>query len=192
MEDQVKIRTSPRFKGRFFTWRVTVQNNHELGISDVLLVFSSGKRETTMSYLFHKLVWDELTKIELDLFILGLKPKNDKEWAFLKVLSEHPKKAVRLKLLEIERQLGQEQTSQVSYQGMHRIRTEIQKERRRLPKPPKFKGWIRSLAQRGKSSGPKAGIEPVSLDLPGFVDKQDEYELWVTLLTPSLASFRTG
>jgi len=186
MKDQLELRLSPRFKGRFFTFRAEIYIDHDNRSKASLLVFSSGKREAVMNYLWSKHVWDQLTKIEYELFLLTLKPTEFKKWNFLKLQVKFSKSALREQLVQSELRNGEEETSRARYIGLKHLSIEIQKEIRILPKTKKFSGYIRSLATRGKSHGTKTGIEPVSPDPSDYIVREDQDLKWYTWLTPSL------
>lgn len=184
MKKQYKeTRKSPRFHGRFFTWRVTRFTNQENGVKAVFLVFSSGKREVVKKYLWHKLVWDQLTKIELELFLVLLRDSDYAYWSFLKLLVFVPKKILRKNLNAAETKLGLPITNRESYLGLQRLDIEIQEEIRNLPKPPKFSGWIRSLSSRGKTLTGEKGIEPLSSAPSEYHEYIDFKQLWEALLS---------
>lgn len=177
-----EIRKFPRFPGSFHTWRLTSFVDQENRLKAGLLVFSSGKREAVKSFLWHKLVWDQLTKIEFELFIGLLKETDYREWNFLRSLLLIPIKSLRENLNSAEISLNQEETSQVRYQGYKRIRIEIQREIRSLPKTKKFSGYIRSLAARGKNKLGSSRIELDALSKTDYVDEINKDELWKLLL----------
>jgi hypothetical protein len=56
------------FRGPLNQFRVMQSIDHEQGISRFWTVFSQGKRSTLVKYLWGKLLWDELNKLERDLF----------------------------------------------------------------------------------------------------------------------------
>lgn len=187
MSSNQEIRKFPRFKGRFFTFRVTTFVDHENRSKASLLVYSSGKREVVKRALWLKLLHDQLTKIEFELFIYLVGEKDYKIWSFLKLLIKSPKSQLREKLLASERQLGEQESSRSSYQGTLRINIEIQREIRRIPKTKKFSGYIKSLAARGKSKPGTKRIELLSTITEDFKEHIDLYELWEFLLSaPSL------
>lgn len=186
MKDQLELRQSPRFKGRFFTFRAVVYIDQDNRSKASLLVFSSGKREAVTNYLWCKHVWDQLTKVEFELFLLTLKPNDFMKWNFLKLQLKFSKSELRDQLVQQERRLGKEETSRARYLGLKHLSIEIQKEIRILPKTKKFSGYIRSLATRGKSHGAKTGIEPVSPDPSDYKFLEDQDHLWYTWLNPSL------
>lgn len=149
---ETRPRSKPKFKGSFFTWRTIISTNHEQGTQDVFLVFSSGKREAVLKYLWLKLVWAELTKDEFLLFVTTLKPSQVKEWAFLKALLRYPRGRIRSRLQELETLLGQKPSSQSSYLGYRRIRIDLQRWSRKLPKVKPYSGYVRNIASLGKNS----------------------------------------
>lgn len=186
MKDQLDTRLSPRFKGRFFTFRATILIDQDNRSKASYLVFSSGKREAVAQYLWCKHVWDQLTKIEYSLFLMLLKPTDFKKWNFLKLQIKFSKSALRKTLIAEEKRLGDVETSRERYLGIKHLSIEIQKEIRSLPKTKKFTGYIRSLATRGKSTGTKTGIEPVSLEPSDFIVHEDQDRQWYLRLHPSL------
>jgi hypothetical protein len=184
------IRRHPRFKGRFFTFRSTYFVDQENRSKQSFLVYSSGRREVVKRYLWLKLVHDQLTRIEYDLFINLLEEDDDKIWSFLKLLVFTPKKLLRDRLLRTETKLGQEVSTRESYRGSQQLNIEIQKETRRLPKTKKFSGYIRSLASRGKTKLGTGRIELPSITIPDFKDEINLSIFWESqLAAPSLESF---
>jgi len=178
-----EISRFPRFQGGFHTWRQTIFIDQENRIKDVFLVFSSGKREAVQKLLWHKLVWDQLSKIEFELFIFLLKDSDYIYWSFLKLLAFIPKKILRKNLNVAEKRLNLPITSRESYIGLLRIRIEIRKETRSLPKTKKFSGYIKSLASRGKSQLGVSRIELETSASPDFVNETDQYIVWEALLS---------
>jgi len=180
----VKFRTFPLFKGKFFTFAVDLYTNYELGYKEVFLVFSKGSREATLKKLWLKLVWDNLTSEEFSLLISSLTDLDYKKWAFLKAITLLPKQMVRKRLIEAEQQTGETVSSRLSYQGIQSMGIEIQRINRKLPKPKKFKGYIKS-----NSAGDKGFLGTVRSELPTPVisetdiTNEDQYKIWVSLLT---------
>jgi hypothetical protein len=186
-DEPVETRKFPRFKGRFFTFRAVVLVDQENRVQSSLLVFSSGKREVVKRYLWLKHVWDQLTRIEYELFILLLTDKDHKEWSFLKLQTEFSKAELRFSLINSEILNGDDRLSlRESYLGIKNIHIEIQREIRILPKTKKFSGYIKSLASRGKSKGAEKGIEPLSADPSTYIVDEDQFLLWESRLKPSL------
>lgn len=140
----------PKFKGGYFKWTLVLNTNREKSTQDVLLVFSSGKREAVLEYLWLKFLHSQLTKDEFTLFIGSLKPKEEKKWAILRLLaSDFSKKLLRKRLIKMEMFLGQKPSSKDRLFGFQRMSIEIRKEVRRLPKVKKFSGYIKSPSSAG-------------------------------------------
>lgn len=174
------FRNYPKFSGVFFSWRVVLSTDHEKGFQDVLFVFSSGKREAVLEYLWLKFLWDQLSSDENLLFLMTLKETDYKKWAFLKVLLQSNKKTLRSRLNQIESKSGLEVSSRVRYQGHKRIRIEIQKESRRLPKPKKFSGYVRNISAIGSKSRKTRFLETITEQI--YLDeKQFDWELALTV-----------
>jgi hypothetical protein len=112
-------------------------------------VYSSGSRETVLRFLWLKHLWSQLTKEEYLLFISTLKDSDEKKWSFLRLTTQIPKRVLRERLLKIEKLLGEEESSKLKLNGLYRIRFEIREETRRLPKVPKFSGYIKSPSAAG-------------------------------------------
>lgn len=148
---QQRLRDKPKFSGAFYSWKQTVVIDRDKGVEEYFLVFSSGKREAVRRYLWLKLLWAELTKEEFHLFLLTLGDREDKKWAMVKLLSSLPRKLLRARLLRLEELLGEKRSSRESYLGSQRIRIELQRGTRKLPKTPKYSGYVRSIASLGKS-----------------------------------------
>lgn len=149
------IPAKPRFAGGFITWRVTLSTQETKGIKDVLLVYSSGSREAVLEYLWLKFVWNQLSKDEFLLFMATLKESDEKKYSFLRRLTKFPKKKLRDRLQEIEGILGLKVSSQQRLSGYYRLRIEIHKETRSLPRTKKYTGWARSASAVG-NKGPNA------------------------------------
>lgn len=188
MEKFREIRRFPRFHGGFHTWRSTIFVDQENRSKVDFLVFSSGKREAVKRYLWLKLLWNSLSKIEFELFLSLLSDSDYKEWSYLKLSLQIPKKKLRVRIIIAELFLGDTEISwRKSYIGSLRIRIEIQKEIRKLPKTKKFSGYIKSLSARGKSSNGRSGIEPDLTSPYDYVEKIDQESIWWAFLSkPSL------
>lgn len=174
------VRKIPNFSGGFFTWTQTFNINREQGFIERFVVLSSGKRQSVIKKLWLKLLWDELSELEFFLFIsmpevLG----NNKFNGFLRMKLEVPKKILRQRLLKIENLLGNTLSSRVHYQGIKNLKVEILTEKTSLAKTKKFSGYIKSLSQRGKSSGGSGIPEPID-----EITFHDEEEIdWYDLLS---------
>lgn len=156
-------RKIPNFSGGFSTVRVTLSTDREKGTIVRFVVFSSGKRHSLFKYLWHKLVWDELSKLEFELFLsMPESLSNPKIVGFLRSRLSIDKRVLRKRLNMLELLLGEKVTSLESYRGLKRMRLDIQKEIGRLPKVPKFSGYCRSISAIGKSQGCSVKPEPAS------------------------------
>jgi len=177
------VRKHPRFKGRFYTVRVTFNTDQEKGFSEEFLVFSQGKRESVFRKLWLKLLWDELTSIERMLFIYMLRPIDYKVYAFLKATNSVSKIVLRKRLLIIESILEENVSSRENYRSSRGQKLEIQVITRRLPKPKKFSGYVKSLSSRKGSIGAER-IELPTITVPSeMIDHEAKETLWYLLLT---------
>jgi len=183
MIDQLARTKFPRFKGRFFTWRQTILVDQENRSKDVFLVFSSGKREAVLHHLWLKLLWDSLNRIEYQLFITALSDQDYMKWAYLKASQTIPRLQLRSILIGLDPLLTQANLGRESYEGSKRIRIEIRKETRKLPKTKKFSGYIKSLSSRGKTGLKTGGIEPPATDQSAYFE-EDQFLMWERLLQP--------
>lgn len=174
------FRNFPKFPGIFFSWRIILSTDHEKGVQDALFVFSSGKREAVLEYLWLKFLWDQLAQEEYSLFLMTLKDNDHKKWAFLKVLLLKDKKSLRNRLNKIETQTGQTISTRERYLGYKRIRIEIQKETRRLPKPKKFSGYVRNISAIGSKSRKTRFLETITETIY-LSEKQFDWELALTV-----------
>jgi hypothetical protein len=153
----------PRFSGGFKTFSVSTSTNREKGTEDRLLVYSQGSRAVVVEYLWLKLLWDELTREEMKLFIMLPEVLNSEiKIGALRALLIKPKRFIRNKLIESDR-IEVSPTREL-YQGYKRLDVEIQQISRKLPKVPKFSGWIRSSsAKDNKSSRGPSFLEPLAI-----------------------------
>lgn len=175
------MRNIPNFKGPFFTWKVSLSTNREKSLQELLLVFSSGKRDRIHRYLWHKMVWDQLSKDEFLLFIsMSETLGNDKIVGFLRAKLEVPLKVLRYRLNKIESLLGEKETDYISYLGYRRIRLDIQRIERKLPKVKKFSGYVKNIASLGKGSRGSSVPEPSSKILDFVENLNDD---WYYLLS---------
>jgi len=184
-EKVVETRKFPRFKGRFFTWRQTIFVDQENRSKVNFLVFSSGKREAVLRFLWLKLLWDQLSRIEYELFVSTLTDHDYMKWSFLKLLQQIPKDRLRATLIGIDPFLTQGKLGRTNYLNSKGISIEIQKEHRKLPKTKKFSGYIKSLASRGKSSLGGGRIELPPTDPTAYFSEEDQFLIWERLLLPS-------
>lgn len=175
------VRYKPNFQGSFRSWYVVLTTNREKGLSDRFVVFSSGKRRSVHKYLWHKLLWDELSKVEFLLFIsMPETLSNMKMLGFLRCRLILNKKVLRQRVNKMEQILGEKVTSRSSYQGLKRLKIEIQMEEIKLPKVTKFSGYVKNISSIGRNSGgPRYIPEPISEE---FVEERESFD-WYELLS---------
>jgi hypothetical protein len=146
-------------------------------------VYSQGSRAKVIEYLWLKLLWDELTKKEFELFLILPETLNSEiKIAFLRTLLLQGKKVTRERLNRAQKLLGLQVSSRERYQGFKRLDVEINDFTRRLPRVPKFSGWIRSLSAVGskRSSRGPSFLEPLAIIEN---DYEDEKFSWYEVLT---------
>jgi len=173
----------PRFGGPFKSFSVMRSTNRETGVENRLLVYSQGSRAKVVEYLWLKLLWDELTKKEFELFLTFPETLNSEiKIAFLRTLLLQGKKVTRERLNTAQNLLGLQVSSRERYQGFKRLDVEINEFTRRLPRVPKFSGWVRSLSAIGskKSSRGPSYLEPLAIIEN---DYEDEKFSWYETLT---------
>lgn len=159
----VTVKKFPNFHGPFHTLMISYNINREKGTNDRFVVFSSGKRHALVKYLWYKLVWDELSRMEFHLFIsMPEVLNNTKILAFLRCRLEIDKRILRQRLLQIENLIGETPTIRSTYQGLKRMRIEIQRETISLQKVPKFSGYVRNISAIGRGNGGSRDLEPVT------------------------------
>lgn len=156
--------------------------DREHGTQDVFVVFSSGKRQTLHRYLWLKLVWDELTKEEFNLFI-SMKETldNDKIVGFLRSKLTISRKILRKRLIEIETILGEKVSKREEYQGLQRINFEFYEVQRKLPKVRKYSGYIRTPSKAGTKRSSKTLLEPGDLISEWVEDNVVDYFHFLTV-----------
>lgn len=156
----------PRFEGPFKTFSVALFSDREKGIETRLLVYSQGSRAAVNRYLWLKFLWDELTRDEFKLFLALPETLNDEmKYATLRVVLLFPKKVIRERLNRILERLKEDNFPRESYLGYKRLDVEIHEITRRLPRVPKFSGWIKSSSAVGskKSSRGPSYLEPLAI-----------------------------
>lgn len=156
----------PRFRGPFKTFSVTLFSDREKGFELRLLVHSQGSRAAVNRYLWLKFLWDNLTRDEMKLFLALPENLNDEmKYAVLRTVLLFPKKVIRDRLNRILIGLGEKPFLRDNYLGFKRLDVEIHEITRRLPRVPKFSGWIKSSSAKDskrKSRGPSF-LEPLAI-----------------------------
>lgn len=174
----------PRFKGKFFTHVIRVNADHEIGQEEVLIVYSKGSRLALVKFLWLKFIWDQLSREEFFLFInLNEVINNEKMFNYLKVINEIPKKIARKNLLNSERKLSEEESSRDRYQGIKYMSFEIYIKIRRLPKPEKFSGYVKTPSAVGTKSRSGSSFLETTTNQNEILKSLIEPINWYKLLT---------
>jgi len=178
----------PRFGGSFRTFSVALFSDREKGYEIRLLVYSQGSRAAVNRYLWLKFLWDNLTRDEMKLFLSIPENLNDEmKYAALRAVLLFPKKVVRERINRVLRRLGEKEFLRENYLGYKRLDVEIYEITRRLPRVPKFSGWIKSSSAVGskRPQGPSC-LEPLAII-------ENDYENiifdWYTNLTVDDSNF---
>lgn len=173
---------SPRFKGAFHSFSVSVHTNREKGTDSRLFVYSQGSRTAVAEYLWLKFLWDELSRKEFELFLsLTEIINNEKKFATLRAVNLNGKKITRKKLVWYETLLEGKSSNRLRYLGFRQLVVEIYDYQRSLPKVPKFSGWVRSSSSIGsKSPRGSSFLEPLAILENDYENKVLD---WYHLLT---------
>lgn len=155
----------PRFTGAFKEFSISQFTNRETGTDRRLHVFSQGSRAKVSEFLWLKYLWDELTRMEFQLFIAMPETLNSTiKVAALRAVLLYGKRRIRTKLCQASFLPEKERPTRLRYQGFKRLDVEINVIERSLPKVPKFKGWIKSSSAKDSKSyrGPRL-LEPLAI-----------------------------
>jgi hypothetical protein len=173
----------PRFSGGFKTFSVAVSSNRENGTEDRLRVYSQGSRAKIVKYLWLKFLWDSLSQLEMELFILMPETLNDEiKVSALRAVLILPKRVIRQRIIKCPFLPGKPPTRE-SYLGYKRLDVEILRFRRSLPKVPKFSGWVRSNSRVGSkrtSRGPSF-LEPLATIENDYIDITFDWYSYLTV-----------
>jgi len=173
----------PSFKGGFKSFSIAISTNREKGTESRLLVLSQGSRAKIVNYLWLKFLWDELSRDEMELF-LHLKEILDSDipFAALRAVMIVGKKKVREVLNTTPLISEDKRPSRERYLGYKRLDVEIQRIERRLPKVPKFSGWIRSSSAVGsKSSRGSSFLDPLAIIENDYTDIKFDWYSYLTV-----------
>lgn len=178
----------PRFRGPFKSFSVSVQTNRETGIDSRLLVYSQGSRAKVVQYLWLKCLWDELSREEMELFLILPEILNSEmKFGALRASLSIGKKKVRQKLVEAPFLTDKERPHRLSYLGFKRLDVEIYGFTRKLPRVPKFSGWVKSSSAVGsKRSGGPSFLDPLAVIENDYVDSKFDWYLYLTVDDQSL------
>jgi len=173
----------PRFSGGFKTFSVIQFNDREKGTESRLFVYSQGSRPKVHKYLWLKMLWNELTKLEWELFYSMTETLNSEMiYGSLRAINFQGKRRTRKRLLESSLIEDKDKPTHDRYRGFMRLKVEISKETRSLPKVPKFSGYIKSASAVGSKQPRKSSF----LDL--IAVNENDYKMdivfdWFTYLT---------
>jgi hypothetical protein len=172
------VRGKPNFIGPFFRWSVNY-NTTSQGTLTRFVVFSSGRRQTVKEYLWLKIVWDQLTTKEFELFLsLPGILENTKIVGFLRAKLINPKK-LRERLNLFETLMGDRPSSRERYKGLKRLRIEIRKETIQLRKVTKYSGYVRNISSIGRGHRGSGKPEPTG----NFLFADENQIDWFEILT---------
>lgn len=155
----------PRFKGPYKTFSVAISTNREHGTESRLLVYSQGSRAKVIKYLWLKFLWDELSRQEMKLFLyLSEVLNNPLKYAALRATILKGKKQVRERIENCPFLPEEDKPLRINYQGIRCLNVEIYEFERRLPKVPKYSGWIKSSSSKGsKRSRGSSFLDPLAI-----------------------------
>lgn len=173
----------PRFAGGFKTFSVSQFNDREKGTESRLFVYSQGSRPKVHKFLWLKLLWNELNKQEWELFLSMPETLNSEMiYSSLRAINFQGKRITRRRLIEAPFVDEKDKPTYDRYRGFMRLKVEISREIRSLPKVPKFSGYIKSASAVGTKTSRKSSF----LDL--MIVNEEDYKLdivfdWFSYLT---------
>jgi hypothetical protein len=170
--------SKPRFSGGFKTFSVSKSINRENRTESRLFVFSQGSQTKVFEYLWLKLLWDNLTKLEMELIYFSKELNSEFKFSILRSINIKGKIHVRTRLNIL---FPGGIFSRKRYQGFKRLNVEIYEEQRSLLRTTKFSGWIRSSSAKGskRSSGDSSFLEALTSIEYKIVEEIN----WLFLLT---------
>lgn len=163
----------PRFSGGFQSFSVSFNEDRENGVDSRLFVYSQGSRPKVHIYLWLKLLWNELTKDEWLLFLSMTEtfPKSSEMiYDSLRAINFQGKRKTRQRLIQSPICPKLYKPDYDRYRGFMRLNVEISRETRRLPKPPKFSGYIKSASAVGskRSSGKSSYLDLMAINCEDY------------------------
>lgn len=184
---ELKSRDIPSFGGAFHRFKIRISTNQEKGTQDYFIVLSQGRRHTFSKYLWYKFLFDNLSKEEEEIFFhLPEIINNPFKIQVLRACIKLGKKTIRKKLENFPLIPPNEKVSRKKYQGIHgNTRYDLSRRVGKLPKPPKFSGWIRNSSSKDRKSFSKGSVmDPLNLLLEDFVEEQNfDWFLYLTVGT---------
>lgn len=179
----------PRFSGGFKSFSVSQFTDRERSTESRLHVYSQGSRPKVVEYLWLKFLWDELNRLEWELFLACPEVLNSEvKFSALRAINLVGKRKVRNRLVKCPFLPDSDKPTWLRYQGFKRLNVEISRETRSLPKVAKFSGYVKS----GSAVGSKSARKSSYLDL--LVVNENDYSLelvfdWFSYLTIGETSF---
>lgn len=162
----------PRFSGGFQSFSVSFNENRETGVDSRLFVYSQGSRPKVHIYLWLKLIWNELSKDEWLLFLAMPETFQFQEMIIdsLRAINFQGKRKTRQRLIQSPQVPKMYKPDYDRYRGFMRLNVEISYENRRLPKPPKFSGYIKSASAVGskRSSGKSSYLDLMAINCEDY------------------------
>jgi len=161
----------PRFSGGFKAFSVSFNTNRETGTESRLFVYSQGSRQKVHIYLWLKLLWNELSKDEWKLFLsMPETLNNEMIYDSLRAINFQGKRATRQRLIKSPYCPKEYLPNYDRYRGFMRLNVEISLENRRLPKVPKFSGYVKSASAIGskRSSGKSSYLDLMAINCEDY------------------------
>jgi len=174
----------PSFKGSFKSFEVTVSTNYEHGIKSCIHVFSQGGRDKVVEYLWLKYLWDELSKLEYEFFITLPEVLNSEiKVAALRAVLVLGKRKTRKRLCENPFLKERERPTRIRYQGFKRLDVELSRVERKLPKIPKYSGYVKSSSSVGskRRPGDPSYLEPLAIIENDYEDNVFDWYNYLTV-----------
>jgi hypothetical protein len=184
---EIRSRDIPSFSGSFHRFKIRISSNQEKGTQEYFVVLSKGKRHAFSKYLWYKFLYDNLTKQE-EMIFYSLPEILNSEFRIqaLRAILRKGKKEIRNRIEELPLIPDSERVSYKTYQGL-RGNTQYDLSLRvgKLPKPPKFSGWIKNSSSKDRKSSSKGSVmDPLNIILEDFVEeKKFDWFLYLTVGT---------
>ena len=184
---EIRSRDIPSFGGGFNRFKIRISTNQEKGTQDYFVVLSQGKRHVFSKYIWYKFMYDNLTKQE-ELIFYSLPEILNSEFKIqaLRACLRTGKKVIRKRIEELPLIPDSERISYLTYQGLRgNTQYDLSLREGKLPKPPKFSGWIKSSSSKDRKSSPKGSVmDPLNIILEDFVEEKNfDWFLYLTVGT---------
>lgn len=184
---EIRSRDIPSFGGGFNRFKIRISTNQEKGTQDYFVVLSQGKRHVFSKYLWYKFMYDNLSKQE-ELIFYSLPEILNSEFKIqaLRACLRTGKKVIRKRIEELPLIPDSERISYLTYQGLRgNTQYDLSLREGKLPKPPKFSGWIKSSSSKDRKSSSKGSVmDPLNIILEDFVEEKNiDWFLYLTVGT---------